>query len=148
MRYWKVRLREILYDEDYTDTFERWELQIQETIPESASRFERPARKDYHELLAHYDADENPGTKSESRRKARIVNRTIASEASRRIYGAIRQIVNPSEYTPLARIQVPRKAGDIVSMQLGNVPLVLKDTSPENIIWDTVISQKDIELTS
>ena len=29
MRYWKLRQREILYDEDNTETFARWEHQIQ-----------------------------------------------------------------------------------------------------------------------
>ena len=173
MRYWKLRLREILYDEDYSDTFANWEHQIQESdkdfffphngewIPledvrtnlNQAQKYFRKVQagsKDFrekssHELLAQYDADENPGTKNESRRKARIVNRTIASEASRSIYGNIRQIVNPSEYTPLARIQVPRRAGVTEPTSPDKVAQVLNETPPENLLWDTVISQQDIE---
>ena len=138
MRYWKLRLREQRYIEDYTNTFDRWELQLQAydsefsfpdkgklltaaTVRKNLTAATRKFRKvqteskelregSYQELLSYYDAD-NSASKSESRRKAKIVNRTIRSESCRRLYSAIRQIVNPTEYSPLAHIQVPRVIG-------------------------------------
>ena len=61
----------------------------------------------YHQQLATYDEDTNPNTRRESQRKAKIVNNTLLGEASRRLYGNLRQVVKPSEYNPLTKIQVP-----------------------------------------
>jgi hypothetical protein len=174
MRYWKLRLRELKYSEDYSATFSRWELQIQVSDPafsfpqkealgltltiirshlHSATKQFRKIQSEskdfrersYHELLAQYDADEAPATKKESRRKAKIVARTLTSEACRRLFGAIRQIVNPSEYSPLSKIQVPRNKVNLEHTPPGQAHQVLNETSPDNIVWDTVITQSEIE---
>ena len=172
MRYWKLRLRENKYFEDYTDTFTRWELQIKgydstfefprksESLSTAIVRSSLTAatrqfrkvqaeskdyrEKSYHELLAQYDADET-GTRQESRRKAKIVCRTIASESCRRMFGAIRQIVNPSEYSPLATVQVPRLVGATDITPPDRVHQLLQTTPSENLLWDTVLTQSDIE---
>ena len=174
MRYWKLRLREQQHSEDYSATFSRWELQIRAYEPNfefpnkaglgltiakiriqlhKATKLFRKVQseskdfreKSYHELLAQYDADDSPSTKQESRRKAKIVARTLTSEACRRLFGAIRQMVNPSEYSPLAKIQVPRKIGDQHHTSPADVTQLLQDTPPENLVWDTIITQPEIE---
>jgi hypothetical protein len=174
MRYWKLRLRELKYAEDYTVTFHRWELQLKTNdthfsfpfkddvaMPiaiirihlQAATKYFRKVQseskdfreKSFHELLAQYDADESPSTKQESRRKAKIVNRTITSEACRRLFGAIRQIVNPSEVSPLSKLQVPRKVGTPDHTLPSQVTQLLQDTPSDNLVWDTIITQQEIE---
>ena len=173
MRYWRMRLRELRCREDYEDSFDNWEHQIQEhdatfafpqrgeclAIEQVRKEFNLATKafrkvqskskelryKSYHELLAHYDADDNPTTQPVSRKKAKIVNRTICGETRKRLFGAIRQIVNPSEYSPLSKIKVPRKKDDPNPTEPGQVHDLLKNNAPENLIWDTVISQKEIE---
>ena len=172
MRYWKLRLREHSYLEDYANTFDRWELQLQaydpafsfpnkgellttDTIRTNLTAATRKFRKvqneskdlrerSYQGLLAHYDADTS-ASKSESRRKAKIVHRTLRSESSRRLFSAIRQIVNPSEYSPLAHIQVPRVIGNSGITPPEQVANILQTSPAENMVWDTVITQSEIE---
>ena len=173
MRYWKLRLRENVYFEDYSTTFERWELLLKaydstfsfphkgellsaESIRNKLTAATRKFRKVqseskdlrekcYHELLAQYDADTTVSQK-ESRRKAKIVqHRTIRSESCRRLYSAIRQIVNPSEYSPLANIQVPRPIGIPEPTTPDQVTNILKTLPADSLMWDTVITQSEIE---
>ena len=173
MRYWRLRLREVQHGEEYTTTFTRWEMQIQEQDPgfhlpskdtrlsletirthlNQATKTFRKIQasstdhrmKSYHDLLANYDADINPTTKKESKRKAKVVNRTILSEGCRRIYGAIRNIMKPSEFSALAKVKVPRPVDDLLPTPPGEVHSVLASNLPKNLIWDTVISQDEIE---
>ncbi|KAI2507280.1 hypothetical protein MHU86_7116 [Fragilaria crotonensis] len=105
MRYWKLRLRELLHGADYQETFQRWETKIQEfdssfRLPEfgqaldvntvrkrlnEASKQLRIVQKhslshrqqSFQDLLDTYDADTNHHTKHESMRKAKIVRRTL-----------------------------------------------------------------------
>ena len=53
--------------------------------------------------------------------------------------------MNPSEYSPLAHIQVPRVIGELGATTPDRVTDLLKNTPPENLIWDTVITQSEIE---
>ncbi|KAI2493387.1 hypothetical protein MHU86_21169 [Fragilaria crotonensis] len=106
MRYWKLRLRELLHGADYQETFQRWETKIQEfdssfRLPEfgqaldvntvrkrlnEASKQLRIVQKhslshrqqSFQDLLDTYDADTNHHTKHESMRKAKIVRRTLS----------------------------------------------------------------------
>jgi hypothetical protein len=172
-RYWRLRLREIQHNEDYSNTFARWVRQMQEheptfslpdqgvaldtaTVKKRLNESNQLLRKlqasstdlrlkSYHDLLATYDADTDSRTIPESRRKARIVHRTILSEASKRMYGILRAIVNPSEYSPLSKLQIPRPSSSPATTEPGKVHQVLQETAPENILWDTIIDKQDIE---
>jgi hypothetical protein len=117
-RYWKLRLRETKYREDYTQTIHR----LQEQVKQSDPRFQFPflydklsiddirkhlnqATKDletiqqgsteqrfqsYQDLLAIYKADTDPTTRPESNRKAKIVQRTIKTEKIRAMFRKIK----------------------------------------------------------
>ncbi|KAI2511189.1 hypothetical protein MHU86_3154 [Fragilaria crotonensis] len=172
MRYWKLRLRELKYQENYQATFDRWERQIQakdrsfrlpekeqyipiETVRQrlnQATRDLRATQKSatvtrstcYYELLAKYADDSNEFTKYESKRKYQIVKRTIQSEEIKALHSKIRSVVKPSEFTALSRIQIPRNINSVQETKPGEVHETL-NTAPENIIWDTVITRKQIE---
>ncbi|KAI2496067.1 hypothetical protein MHU86_18439 [Fragilaria crotonensis] len=173
LRYWKLRLREITHAEDYSSTFARWERKIQQFDPsfelpqrktelpiaEVRKHFNQATRKlratqrqatelhssSYDELLDYYESDTNPRTQSESKRKAAIVRRTKAGENSRQLFGKIRQIVKPGEYSALQQVLVPRHAESTNETAPGQVHNILKSNAPENLIWDTVITREEIE---
>ncbi|KAI2505051.1 hypothetical protein MHU86_9407 [Fragilaria crotonensis] len=173
MRYWKLRLREHQYGEDYYTTFSRWERQIQSCDPSfvlpdrsielpicevrkrlnQATKVLRKTQKDaselhnnnYAELLETYEMDNNPLTKTESARKARIVKRTLLGETSRQLFGKLRQIVKPTEYSALSQVLVPRHPESSDVTPPGQVHNLLQHSCPDNLIWDTVITREDIE---
>jgi hypothetical protein len=120
-RYWRLRLREIKHNEDFSPTIGR----LQDTIRQSDPSFRLPHAGDrltiteirqqlktatktlhemqkgsvemrfrsYQDLLALYKADTDPVTKPESNRKAKIVNRTIRTERIRRMFRNIRNTI-------------------------------------------------------
>ena len=73
------------------------------------------------------------------------MQRTITSGACKRLFGAIRQIVNPSEYYPLSKLQIPRHIAAHGPTPPERVNQLLQDTPPEQLVWDTVITQSEIE---
>lgn len=121
-RYWKLRLREVTDPLlEYTDSFHRWQAKVQQHDPTfvlpylgqvlSAEKirehFNRATKvfcrcqrssvplraKCYQELLETYQDDDNPDTCKESNRKARIVQKTIASEVCRGTFREIQKVV-------------------------------------------------------
>jgi hypothetical protein len=171
-RYWKLRLREVTdLSLEYTVSFHRWQAKVQqydptfvlpylgqvlsaEKIREHFNRatkvFRRCQRssvplraKCYQELLETYQDDDNPDTCKESKRKARIVQKTIASEVCRGTFREIRKVVNPSERSGIMKIMIPR-----LPTQEGedkNTYQLLQQTDPEDLIWETIINKEDIE---
>ena len=119
--YWKLRLREHTHTSDYTETFRRWQQRVQtqdssfqfphlddplspSQIREhfnrataafrSCQKASTPLRvKSYCELLEKYSEDRNPDTVSESRRKAKIVKKTIDGEIIRTHFQGLRRVV-------------------------------------------------------
>ena len=172
-RYWRLRLRELTHDEDYSSTFILWTDDLREhdksfklpehgipldqaTVRKHLNASQKALRKlqssstdlrikSYQDLVAAYDADTNHRTIPESRRKAKIANRTIQSEARKRLFGLLRQVVKPSEFSALAKLQIPRSSEATGITPPDNVHQVLKHTSPDNLIWDTIIDKQDIE---
>ena len=172
LRYWKLRLRELTHSMDYSKTFERWERQIQSQdssfqLPDrnrrleihevrlqlsSANKMLRQIQKNatqsrtnsYEELLAKYAADNNPNTKQESQRRARIVSRTIRGEEGKQLFGKLRQVMTPSEYSSLSQIQVPRRVDNTAITEPGQVHQILQ-ADPEQLVWDTIVTKEDIE---
>ncbi len=174
LRYWKLRLREIKYAEEYSDTFNRWEAQIKEydatfELPEKRTRLtledirvrlnsatkqlkkiQKQAmshrQQSFQDLLSTYEDDKNPRTSKESQCRAKIVKRTLLSESCRRLFGNIRSIVKLGEYGPLNNIRVPREANSISgSTQPGNVHSILRNVEHSEMMWDTIITQEEME---
>jgi hypothetical protein len=56
-------------------------------------------------------------------------------------------VVKPSDFSSLAQLKIPRPAteGTPGVTLPGEVHEVLKDTTPDNLIWDTVITRDEIE---
>ncbi|KAI2505386.1 hypothetical protein MHU86_9092 [Fragilaria crotonensis] len=98
----------------------------------------------YEELLSKYEADDNPSTKKESQRLAKQVARTIKGEEDKRLFGKLRQILNPKEFSsyadPSSAISDVRRAN-----YSGKVHDVLQQYHPEQLVWDTIISRANIE---
>ena len=173
MRYWKLRLREVIHSEDYSTTFDRWERQIQcfdgtfqlpernnmLTAPEVRQRLNQATTdlrqtqkrattsrvRSYEEQLANYENDANPTTTSESKRRAKIMKRTLKAEASKRLFGKLRQTLHPSEHTSLTQIQVPRPVDTIHITEPGQVHNILQHYDTEQLVWDTIITREDFE---
>ena len=110
-RYWSLRLREVIKNENYHATFLPWQDKIRihqltfsfdhldevlttEQVREHFNRSNRHFRKcqrqatslrqqTYYDLLASYEDDQDPTTKTNSLRKARIVRYTISGECTR-----------------------------------------------------------------
>jgi hypothetical protein len=171
-RYWKLRLREAQTTGlNYMPSFIRWQQQIQthdscfilpnlgerlsiEEIRQNYNRSSREFRKQqkssipsrmkcYYDLLEEYEDDENPETKQESQRKAKIVQRTIASETCRGTFRNIRNVVNPNETTGIAKLLVPKApTGSNIPEDVYNF---LQTTDTSDLLWETVIEKKEIE---
>ena len=172
-RYWKLRLREQTHPHsDYSSSFIRWQEQVQvydptfvlphlgqplslEAIRESFNSATRSFRryqkqsvplrfKAYEDLLEIYEDDTDPGTKAESRRKAKIVRRTLASETCRGVFRNIRQAVKPSETSSLSKLLIPRPSNSD-TVDTTNAYDLLQTTDPDDVIWDTIIDRDDLE---
>ena len=169
-RYWRLRLREIQHGSDYAGTFEKIERTASQHNPEFCLPFKNLALtltetryqlqeatktlklrqqdsvelryRSYTDLLAVYENDQNPTTKSESNRKAKIVANTIRSEQCRAMFNNIRQVVKSTNTGGLTKIQVPRHKNH------PNYPkdyqTFLAETTEEDIIWDTLLDKQSI----
>ena len=169
-RYWLLRLRELQNGSDYSSTFNRWQRQVQCHDPQfvlpslgqrlaidqvrsflnqatnqfrKLQRHSQPLRLQcYEDLLEHYRDDNNPETRSESRRKATIVQRTIAGETTRQVFGHLRRIVKPSEHSSLSKVLVPPESmsdGEYSSYK------ITQATDPSSILWETIVSREEME---
>ena len=167
-RYWLLRLRELNKDEDYTSTFQRWQSQVQvhdssfrlphlgdllslEQVREHLNRSTRTFRRlqkqstplrlqTYQDLLASYEDDDDPGTREESRRKAKIVRNTLAGEGTRHIFSNLRQVLKPSVSHSLSKVLVPQ-----VSDGETSVYRKLQEESPDDMLWETVVDRDALE---
>ena len=163
--YWKLRLREVLHKCDYHSTFLRWQRQIQVqdssfSLPmigqsltadqirrefnianrhfRSCQKASIPLRmKTYQDLLEHYEGDVNPLTSGDSRRKARIVQRTIDTEVVRSQFQGLRRVLKPSHSTGISKILVPRK-GDGPT-EADDTYNLLQNTHPDDLVWETIV---------
>jgi hypothetical protein len=171
---WKLCLREMMYDADYTATFIRWEGMIQAYDPSfrlpdhglqldqstvrarlnEAAKHLRAVQKQstshrqqsFRDLLDIYEADSNTSSQQESKRKAKIVRRTSMSESCRRMFRNIRNTVKHGEYSPLTKIRIPRpRENGEAATRPGQVHQILETVSPEDIIWDTIITKEEME---
>ena len=171
--YWKLRLREVQENKDYSTTFSRWQRQIQSfdptfTLPslterlsiEDIRRFFNRASTDFHkcqtdsvpnrlkcydELLAAYEDDTNPETKRESRRKAKIVRNTIDGETIRTKFRDIRRVVRPSNFSSLSKILVPRHCKRHEAAKPEDTYDLLLNTDHKDLIWETVVDREAME---
>ena len=171
-RYWLLRLWEVLRGADYQATFIRWERQIQVhdphfTLPflgvslshdqvrlelsKSTNSFRKLQRRStplrlqcYEDLLDTYRDDNNPLTKEDSRRKAKIVMHTIAGETTRRVFGHLRRIVKPSESSSISKVLIPPSSMSSSSSEYSSYH-ILQDNDPSNVLWETVVSREELE---
>ena len=169
-RYWKLRLREIQHLENYSGTFNKMEQLLRQHTPsfslpsrndhiseediksnlKAAETHMRKCQKDsidlrfrsYVDLLATYDTDNNPATKPESNRKAKIVRNTLKSERCRAMYRNIRTVVKPSSHGGLSKLLLPRHKDS--ETYPSNFQELLKNTEDADIIWDTVLDKDTI----
>ncbi|KAI2512852.1 hypothetical protein MHU86_1641 [Fragilaria crotonensis] len=172
-QYWRLRLREFDFSENWGRTFDRWTSQIQAkdatfALPlrcnvltrEEISKHFTAASKDfrkcqrnatdhrhqsYHDLLLFYEDDDNPDTRKSSKRKLKILQRTILAENQRRIHKSLGRIVKPSDFTPLDKILIPRYVDQQQTSESLEVYNMIHQTTPREMAWDTIIDRADME---
>ena len=170
-RYWLLRLRESLRHEDYTSTFYRWQgsvqlhdksfslpflgqplttSQIRDHLNASNRNFRDiqkqsiPLRhRTNQDLLEKYEDDDDPATKFESRRKAKILRNTIDGESIRKVFGNLRSIVKPSESSTLSKILVPTTAD--LDSDLRSSYRITQEPHVNDIQWETIIDREQID---
>ena len=156
-------MREVLQGADYSTTFSRWQDNIRTmdsnfvfphlserlTIDVIRSELNRASKrfrdcqknaesartKCYDDLLDQYENDKNPLTKSESKRKARIVRCTIDGEVTRNKFRDIRRIVKPVTTSSLSKILVPRTSDTQDPLSPVDTYQFLQDRSEDDTIW-------------
>jgi hypothetical protein len=133
-RYWMLRLRQKLRNEDYTSSFLRWQQKVQhqdsdstlpfsvQSIPLEQIRTSRnrvnqkfrhlqkqsvPLRLRTYQELMEYQDDRNPATQAKSHRKETIIQNTMANESTRGVFDNLRQVVRPIEQSCLSKVLVP-----------------------------------------
>ena len=167
-RYWLLRLRETSRNECYTHLFQRWHdrIRLQDpefTLPflgqpllpheirEHFNRANRLFRKNqrkatplrlqmYHDLLATYEDDDSPRTRTESNRKARIVRNTIKGETTRQTYANLRLTLKPTPNSSLNKVLVPSS-----TTTSSSIYQTLQETPPSEIEWESIYERGDIE---
>jgi hypothetical protein len=170
-RYWRLRRREKMRSENYNDRYYRLEHQTQQHdptfilpfrgIPLSISEITQQVKdaklalhsiqlssselryRCYTDLLATYNNDNTPSTKSESERKAKIVTSTINSEQCRAMFANIRTTVKPQTNGSLSKIQVPRHRNTTEYPEIYQD--FLSHTSKDDIVWDSLLDQSAID---
>ena len=171
-RYWHLRLREKLNSENYYAAYQRIERQTQQHdasfllpfmgvhLPLSEIQIQLKTAKHnlqetsqknavdlryrcYTDLLATYKNDNNPNTKPESKRKAKIVLNTRQSKQTRAMYANIRTTVKSNPKGSLKHLLVSH------SIQNPNFPEnfqeFLADTPDHKVKWDSVLDQQSID---
>ncbi|KAI2498581.1 hypothetical protein MHU86_15925 [Fragilaria crotonensis] len=172
-RYWKLRLRELHYKEDYSHTFTRWQKQIQnhdasfcfpflgvelqeaeirKNLNKSNRIFRKHQRdsvplrlKTYQDLLEQYEDDNNPATKKESSRKAKIVRQTMTGEVCRQTFGDIRKVIKPVTSASVHKLLIPRSKNSLEKISSEQSYKFLQEMDPQDLLWDTIIEREDIE---
>jgi hypothetical protein len=175
-RYWRLRLRESKYSEDYGPTITRLQDRIQATdksfrFPSSAvpltlheirAQLNQSTKKlhalqkesadhrfkSYQDLLATYQADNDPDTRPESNRKAKIVKRTIRTERIRSMFRNIRMTVKniaQGQQFGLNQIKVPRIPHSTQPPNPEEFQDYIATTPTNDIVWDTILDQTTIE---
>jgi hypothetical protein len=98
-----------------------------------------------HDLMLSYEDDENPATRDASRRKLKIIRRTILAENQRRLHKTLGQIVNPTVFTPLDKIMVPRHEDEHEPPAPSEVYNMIHHPTQREMVWDTIIDQPTME---
>ena len=99
----------------------------------------------YHDLMLSYEDDQHPSTRSDSKRKLKIIRRTILAEATRQLHKNLGSIVKPTAFTPLDKITVPRYSDESTPTEPGTVHHILQNPENTEIVWDTVINREEME---
>ena len=170
-RYWRLRPREQLHQEDFAETFLRMAQQAQQkdqtfqfpmlNIPLSVGEIKDHLNKStkflhtckanstelrykcYHDMVAIYENDNDTTTMKESQRKSKIVQKTIKSEQCRAMYRKIRQILQPTTHGALTRIMVPRLKTTTELPE--DFQKFLETTAEDNIEWDSILNKESID---
>ena len=75
----------------------------------SCQRKSIPLRmKTYQDLIDHCEDDTNPVTSTESKRRSKIVQRTMDNELVKAQFHTLRRVLKPSLSTSISKLLVPR----------------------------------------
>lgn len=171
--YWKLCLRGLQENKDYSAAFEKWQRRIQTndstftfsqigedlTVDVIRTHFNKasaafhkcqtssiPTRlKFYDDLIEKYEGDDNPATKRDSRRKASIVRKTIDGETIRNKFKEIRRTVKPTSVSSLTKILVPTTTSLDSQDPSDHVYHIIQQQDPSDIMWETVIDRDQVE---
>ena len=99
--------------------------------------------KSYQDLLEKYDGDHDTSTMGESRRKAKLVRRTLDHESVRRHFQGLRRVLKPLISNGISKILVPRTSEG--ANATADIYQLLQETEPEDLLWETIVDREDIE---
>jgi hypothetical protein len=99
--------------------------------------------KTYQDLLEHYEEDTNPLTLGVSRRKAKIVQRTINTEIVRSQFQGLRRVLKPSQSSGISKLLVPRRGEG--PNDVDNTYHLLQSTHPDDLVWETIVEREQLE---
>jgi hypothetical protein len=172
-RYWYLRLREVTREENYHTTFLRWQEKVRvhqpsfsfehlndvltlDQVREHFNRANRVFRKcqrqatslrhqTYYDLLALYEDDTDPSTKTESIRKARIVRNTLAGECTRSTFANLRRVVKPTTTSPLSKVMIPGASAHFDPDTDSVYQHLQANTQHDTMMWETIVERPELE---
>ena len=99
-----------------------------------------------------YQNDQDPETRQESNRKAKIVKRTIQTEKTRQMFSNIRNIVksiNPQQQSGINQLKIPimpTEGNHCLEQSAAAFQEYIAQTDPNEIVWETsILDQETIE---
>ena len=168
-QYWKLRLQDAVASTNHESRITRLESQIIQHDPKfrfphrnsdlpaaeirthlnqatkSLRRIQQASddhrQSTLYDLLAAYESGQTSLSPSESRRRARIVRRTLTTEACRGTFANIRHQIKPEERSGLQYINVPAEP---LSTNLSTYQYLQQSFTPD-ILWERVVDRETIE---
>lgn len=177
-RYWRLRIQSRSVS-DYSATFERLQQSAQQhdptfrlpslgisMEPQELAQYLKEAKKHlakcqkesrdlrhrtYNELLIRYENDNDPSTKSESTRRAKIVRNTMRSEETRANFRKIRMAAKPHncQQNGLNSLMIPTFRPPIQSPEgfdkYDTYEYLASNTQEDEVQWETILDREEIE---
>jgi hypothetical protein len=170
--YWKLCLPEIKHGHCYRDIFRRWEQNIQQHDPgfslprlneklsieevrqqfNAATKHFRKTQMNstalrihtYEDQIRTYMDDTNPLNQKASQKKAQMLLPTIRTETCCALFSDLRSVLKSSTVSALSNLLIPNNTNKPYGAT-NTLYKVLTNSKPEEVLWDTVITQEEME---
>lgn len=99
----------------------------------------------YYDLLVTYEDDNDPNTKQDSIRKARIVRDTLAGEYTCSTFSNIRRVVKPTTTSSLSKEMIPAASENFDPESDSVYQHLQSNTQHETMMWETIVERPELE---